>query len=191
MASWTVCHQFGDSLILAAQLLGGHWRLLFENAFISGSVGNERNAHGHHTQHLTTSSDEMVTVDLHLACTIWKGWKGRSILCSNAKISSLSLLVVEVASIRSLQMSVINCLDLQSGLVGSEISVMSVSVGCNQNQVLMGRLLGGVGECMCRRGSEEKEEEEEKGKHKDNDARTSLNIRSLVRLHANMMKMEK
>ena len=41
-----------------------HWRLLLEDALTSGMID---------AQHLTISSDEVMTVDLHLALTIWTG----------------------------------------------------------------------------------------------------------------------
>ena len=48
------------------------WRLHLENALIPGNIGNQRTHRVTSTQHLTTSSDELVTVDHLLACVIRK-----------------------------------------------------------------------------------------------------------------------
>ena len=60
-------------LSISQRGLRGHWRLLLESVLISGNIGRKRTLMVTLTLHLTTSSGEFVTVDLLLACTLWKG----------------------------------------------------------------------------------------------------------------------
>ena len=52
--------------------LRGHCQLFLESALMSGNVGNERTHVLTTTRHLTTSSDEMVTVDLRFERAAWQ-----------------------------------------------------------------------------------------------------------------------